>query len=97
MVRYLSLISFTDQGIRDVAKSLERANTFRSAVESSGGSVLSQYWALGDVDGCVVFECPDDKTAASLLLGLGQADNIRTKTMRIFDATEFKSIAASTR
>ena len=93
MVRYLSLISFTDQGIRDVAKSLQRAGEFRSAVESKGGKVLSQYWALGQVDGCVVFESPDDETAASLLLKLGQEDNVRTSTMRVFDAEEFTAIA----
>ena len=95
MVRYLSLISFTDKGIRDVSKSLQRAAAFRSAVESKGGKVLSQYWALGEVDGCVVFECPDDKTAASLLLRLGQEDNVRTKSMRVFDAAEFESIVTS--
>ena len=96
MVRYLSLISFTDKGIRDVSKSLQRANDFRTQVESKGGKVLSQYWALGDIDGFVVFECPDDQTAASLMLKLGKEDNVRTKTSRVFNASEFESIAAST-
>lgn len=95
MVRYLSLISFTDKGIRDVTKSLHRAGDFRSEVESKGGKVLSQYWALGEIDGVVVFECPDDITAASLMLKLGKEDNVRTKTTRVFDATEFESIASS--
>ena len=93
MVRYLSLISFTDKGIRDLSKSLQRAGDFRSAVESKGGRVLSQYWALGNVDGCVVFESPDDQTAAALLLKLGQEDNVRTNTMRVFDVQEFTAIA----
>jgi uncharacterized protein with GYD domain len=95
MVRYLSQISFTDKGIRDVSKSLNRAGSFRSDVESKGGKVLSQYWALGDVDGFVIFECPDDNTAASLMLKLGKEDNVRTKTTRVFDAAEFESIATS--
>ena len=95
MVRYLSLISFTDKGIRDVSKSIERANAFRSADESRGGKVLGQYWSLGVVDGCVVFECPDDKTAASLLLQLGKSDNVRTKSQRIFDSAEFEEIVVS--
>lgn len=95
MVRYLSLITFTDKGIKDVSNSLDRARDFSSAVASQGGKVLSQYWALGEVDGCVIFECPDDQTAASLLLKLGQADATRTKTMRVFDATEFESIVSA--
>lgn len=95
MVRYLSLISFTDKGIRDVTKSLKRAEDFRTAVESRGGNVLSQYWALGDVDGSVVFECPDDETAAALLLKLGKEANVRTSTVRVFDAGEFSAIAGN--
>jgi len=95
MVRYLSLITFTDKGILDVSKSLDRARDFSSAVAAQGGKVLNQYWAMGEVDGCVIFECPEDKTAASLLLMLGQADNTRTRTMRLFDATEFESIVSN--
>ena len=94
MVRYLSLISFTDKGITDVSKSIDRAAAFSTAVESKGGKVLNQYWALGEVDGCLIFECPDDQVAAALLLQLGKEDNVRTKTMRVFDATEFGTIVA---
>lgn len=95
MVRYVSLISFTDKGIRDLSKSPQRASAFRDAVESQGGKVLSQYWAMGDIDGFVVFECPDDQTAASLIVKLGKEDHVRTKTSRIFDASEFEAIAAA--
>lgn len=95
MVRYLSLISFTDRGIREASSSLQRAGEFRAAVEAKGGRVLSQYWALGDVDGCVVFECANDTTAASLLLKLAHGESVRTNTMRVFDASEFQSIVAA--
>ncbi len=92
MVRYLTLVTFTDSGIREVAKSPKRAATFCSAVEAAGGRVLGQYWALGEFDGCVILEAPDDATAASLLLDLGREDHVRTRSMRIFDATEFEKI-----
>lgn len=95
MVRYITLISFTDNGIRDVSKSIQRAADFRSAVVAKGGKVLSQYWALGDIDGFVIFECPDDTTAAALILKLGRDDNVRTKTTRIFDSSEFETIATA--
>jgi len=95
MVRYLSLISFTDRGIKDVSQSLDRAAGFKSQVESVGGKVVSQYWALGEFDGVLVFECPDDRVAASLMLKLGQADNVRTRTTRLFDASEFGEIVSS--
>jgi uncharacterized protein with GYD domain len=95
MVRYLALVTFTDQGVRNVAQSIDRAGQFRAAVESAGGRVLSQYWTLGELDGCFVFEAPDETTAAGLLLRLDQGDNIRTRTLRAFDSDEFQKIIGS--
>lgn len=92
MTRYLTLINFTDQGIRDVKQTIERANSFRSDVQAAGGSVLSQYWAVGEADGCVVFEVPDEQTAARLLVGLSQKGNVRTKTLRVYNAHEFAQV-----
>lgn len=95
MTRFLSLLSFTEQGIRDVKQTIERANNFRKAVEAAGGRVLSQYWATGDADGCIVFEAPDDATATSLLLTLAQQGNVRTRTLTVYDEKEFAKILAS--
>lgn len=92
MIRYLSLINFTDQGIRDVNHSIERASSFGKEVEAVGGKLLSQYWAVGDSDGCVLFEAPDEHTGAALLLSLAKEGNVRTRTMRLFDESEFKQV-----
>lgn len=94
MTRYLSLLTFTDNGLHNVSLSVKRAVQFRDSVEKVGGKVLSQYWAVGDVDGCVVFETPDEESAAILLLALGKAGNVRTRTLRVFDEAEFERIAA---
>ena len=94
MTRYLSLITFTEQGIRSVKQTVQRSHVFRKSVEAAGGTVLSQYWAVGEADGCVVFEAPDEETAASLLLALGQLGNVRTRTLRVYDAKEFETILA---
>ena len=92
MPRYLSLIQFTEQGIKAVDKSTERAGSFCSAVSAAGGNVESTFWSLGEFDGAVVFQAPDEKTATRLLLQLGQQGNVRTRTMQIFDATEFAAL-----
>jgi uncharacterized protein with GYD domain len=89
MIRYLSLLTFTEQGIADVKASVKRAAMFRSSVETAGGQVIAQYWAVGEADGCLVFEAPDEPTAAALLLGLAREGNVRTKSMRVYDADEF--------
>ena len=95
MPRYLSLISFTDQGIRQAKDSINRANAFRTAVENAGGKMTDLYWAVGEFDGAVVFEARDEQSAASLLVNLGQQGFVRTRTLRVYDAEEFKKILGS--
>lgn len=92
MARFLTLIRFTDQGVREVAASPQRAQTFRRQVEAAGGKVLVQTWALGAFDGVVVFEAADDAEAAKLLLGLTSAGFVRTQTTRLFDESEIAAI-----
>ena len=95
MTRYLSLISFTDQGITNVENSVQRASSFCDAVKSAGGQVIQQFWAIGEYDGAVIFEAPDDETAAALLLKLGQDGNVRTHSLRVYEQSEFESLAKS--
>jgi len=95
MARYLSLISFTDAGMCAISDSIGRAETFRQAVESAGGKVDAMYWAVGEIDGAVIFEAPDEETAAKLLLQLSQDGFVRTNTLRVYDQEEFRNIVAS--
>jgi uncharacterized protein with GYD domain len=96
MQRCLSLISFTDQGIREVKDTVTRASRFRSKVESAGGQVVGLYWSVGEADGAVIFETPDEATATQLLLGLGREGNVRTRTLRLYNDDEFATILAKT-
>jgi uncharacterized protein with GYD domain len=43
-----------------------------------------------------VAEAPDDETAATLVLRVAAAGNVRTKTMRAFDADQMSDIIART-
>lgn len=95
MPRYLSLISFTDQGIRAVDESIDRAEHFKSTVAEAGGQVEAIYWAVGDADGAVIFQAPDEATGAKLLLKLGHDGFVRTKTLRVYDSAEFQTIVSS--
>ena len=95
MPRYLSLINFTDTGIRSVSESLDRAEHFKATVAEAGGKVEAVYWAVGDADGAVIFDAPDEATGARLLLKIGHDGFVRTKTLRIYDSTEFRAIVSS--
>jgi len=92
MIRYLTLIQFTDQGARNVDKSLDRASDFGKSVGDAGGKLISQTWTVGQYDGCVIFEAPDETTGTSLLIKLAKDGNVRTETMRCYDNQEFANI-----
>ena len=43
----------------------------------------------------MIFETPDEGTGASLLLALGRQGNVRTRTLRLYDAAEFGKLVAN--
>jgi uncharacterized protein with GYD domain len=92
MVRYLAILNFTDRGIRDVHESITRANEFRAMVETADGKVIQVYWAVGECDGVIIFEVPDERTGASLMLRLCNHGFVRSRTLRVYDETEFLKI-----
>ena len=96
MQRYVVLLKFTDSGIREIGDSPKRAESFREIVESSGGKVESLLWTLGEFDGLVQFQAPDDQTAVALVLNLHKNEKVHTRMMRAFDSSEFAEILAKT-
>jgi uncharacterized protein with GYD domain len=93
MAQFLTLLRFTDQGLREVAASPRRADEFCRRVQEKGGKILVQTWALGAFDGIVVFEAKDDAQAAELMLGLAKQGFVRTKTVRLLTEQEFAAVA----
>lgn len=92
MQRYVVLLKFTDTGIREVEDSPARARRFCALAEQAGATVESVLWTLGEFDGVLQLQAPDDKTATALVLSLHKADNVHTRMLRAFDADEFGEI-----
>jgi uncharacterized protein with GYD domain len=93
---YVGLGNWTDQGTKEFRGSVERGNSFRESVEQAGGRVRELVWTMGEYDFITVLEAPDDETAATLVLRVAAAGNVRTKTMRAFDADQMSDIIART-
>jgi uncharacterized protein with GYD domain len=91
MARFISLVSFTDQGARNVKDSPARADAFRKMAEGLGVKVHSMFWTLGNYDLVVTVEGPEDSVTAALLK-VSSAGNVHTHTMRAYDATEFAKV-----
>jgi uncharacterized protein with GYD domain len=91
---YVGLGNWTDQGTKDFHGAVQRGNAFREAVEQAGGRVRELVWTMGAHDFIAVLEAPDDETAAVLVLRVAAAGNVRTTTMRAFDADQRTNIIA---
>jgi len=96
MPTYVSLIHWTDQGIKDYKDSMSRAEDFTKLVESSGGRVRELLWTVGEYDIVSVVDMPDDETATAALLRVGSLGNVRSNTMRAFGPDEMTTIMGKT-
>jgi uncharacterized protein with GYD domain len=85
MTTFIALLDYTDQGIRNIKESPQRADQFNKIAERAGARVVAQYWTLGNHDGVLVLEAPSDEIAASILLNLSASGNVRTTTLRAFE------------
>ena len=92
MATFVALINFTESGMRDIDQSPRRADAFIAQARSVGIDIKSLYWTTGSHDGVLIFDAPDDGSAAGLLLSLARAGNVRTETLRAFDRTEFETV-----
>lgn len=94
MIRYVTLLRFTEQGVKNLNKSTARAGTFREAAVKAGVKVETQYWTAGAYDGVLILSAEDENDALRCLAALAAAGNVRTETLRAFNAKEFEAIAA---
>jgi uncharacterized protein with GYD domain len=92
MATFISTLQFTEQGIKSIQDTCNRAAAFKADAKEMGIKVSGMYWTLGAFDGLLVFEAPDEATATAALLRLGSLGNIRTQTVRAFDAAEMQKI-----
>ncbi|MCK6451112.1 MAG: GYD domain-containing protein [Alphaproteobacteria bacterium] len=97
MTTYVLLVNWTDQGIRNVTDSPKRFDAGRKALRDMGGDIKFMFMTMGEYDMVVVYEAPDDAIAARFTLMLGQAGNVRTKTLKAFPEQAYREIINSVR
>lgn len=89
MATFISLVNFTDQGIRNVKDSPERFAAFKAMAEKLGVTVKSVYYTLGNFDLVLVVEGSEEAVMTGLLK-TGSLGNVRTQTLRGFSVEEMK-------
>lgn len=68
MALYMTQFSYTAEAWKALVKKPEdRAAVFAEHAEKLGGRMISLYYCMGDYDGVVIYEAPNDETAASIV------------------------------
>jgi uncharacterized protein with GYD domain len=93
MPKYVSLLTFTGQGVKNLKNTTKRAERFKELVERDGQvKILETIWTLGQYDIVHVFEAPDDNTAAGVAFSLNLLGTVRTLTMKAFTKDEMEAV-----
>lgn len=95
MATYITLLRYTQQGIKNLSESPSRLDDAREGFRKMGAE-LKEYWATtGQYDAVVISEAPNDETVAKLSLAIGKQGNVRTETMRAFTESEYRGIVTA--
>jgi uncharacterized protein with GYD domain len=92
MAYFVTLVNFTDQGAKAVRDTPKRAEAFKAMAEKSGVKIHTLLWTLGQHDLVIIAEAEDAVTMTALNLSAAALGNIRSQTLRAFDASQMKDI-----
>ena len=95
MATFISLSNYTEQGIKNIKGSPDRAAAVKKLAQSLGGKLTQLYLTMGAYDLVVVSEFPDAATAAKFALTVGAQGNVRTTTLQAFSESEMGDIIGS--
>ncbi len=95
MPTYVSLINWTDQGIRNIKDSPKRLDAAKKTLKDLGGELKSFYMTQGAFDAMFIVEVPSDDVLAKWLLKTGSAGNVRTTTVKAYTEGEYRKIMES--
>jgi uncharacterized protein with GYD domain len=94
MAKYILLVNWTDQGIRNVKDSAKRLDAGRALAKEQGCVLESFFMTMGSFDNVAVVEAPDDETIAKYVLTLCSEGNLRTVTLKAFPEQSYRTIIA---
>jgi uncharacterized protein with GYD domain len=92
MAMYVSLIKFTDQGIRNIKDTTKRYQAAMAEAEKMGMKIIEPLWTMGAYDVVVLLDAPNDETMTAFALKVGSQGSVKTQTMRAFRREEMEGI-----
>ncbi len=92
MPTYISLSNWTDQGIRNVRDTLQRADRVDQLGQKYGVRMERLYWTVGPHDIVSILEAPDEESVSAFALELGASGSVRTTILRAYEREEMSGI-----
>jgi uncharacterized protein with GYD domain len=94
METYISLVSYTGEGVQHMDESPERLDAARDVVASMGGELTHFFLTMGQYDAVAIMEMPDAETATQAGITISGAGAVRTETLRAFPEDEYRELIA---
>jgi uncharacterized protein with GYD domain len=87
---YMMQFAYTSEAWKAlVRKPEDRAAVFARQAEKMGGRMISLYYCMGEYDGVVIFEAPDEETAAAIVFTVISPGHIKaSKTTPLMTVDE---------
>ena len=92
MATYVTLINFTDEGIRNVKDTANRASAYKKLATQLGCTLKEIYWTQGQYDVVSIIDAPDDAAVTALAMSVAKLGFIRTQSLRAFTLAELGPI-----
>ena len=85
MPLYMTQFAYTPEAWAALTRNPEdRSEAIRGLAETMGGRLLSFYNSFGEYDGLVIYEAPDESTAAAVVMAAvspGHLSNVKTTVL----------------
>ena len=90
MPKYLAIGRYTPDGLTGLAREgvLRRRDDIAKTIESAGGKLEAFYFAFGDADHYIIFDVPDNISAAALSVVANQSGYVTSKIIVLMTADE---------
>jgi uncharacterized protein with GYD domain len=91
---YISLVRWTDQGMRNIKEAPQRIDAFKKGVQAAGGKLTGFYVTMGKYDIVTIVDAPSDEAMANIVLSTESKGNVRIQTLKASTEDQFRAIVA---
>lgn len=92
MPKYVTLIKWTEEGVKNIKDFPARLKAAEKLTEAMGCKFTDTFVTMGEYDMVVITEGASEEAGTAALLSVASRGFVRTVTMRAFTPTEFEAI-----